>query len=238
MQNKAVINNHYHLWTDALHARTLANQARNKWDRGTYVRWAILTSWVVLEVACQDALNANDISYSFRKNLDKAIKNANLPPLDWGKGIWQAVVSLQGDRKDFVHRSSNLNDLFPEALRADKAIEIVRSAVQDIYQHAGKPVPTWISDNSDRGWDIPPSGFAIPTVHRQGANENDPMAVKITFVYEGKEHITEVLHPGSDPDPYVQDLLDGLNPNFPISQIKVYVGSVVVKTIDTHMRGL
>jgi hypothetical protein len=37
---KLIENNHYHIWTDALHARALAHEASNRWDRGTYVRWS------------------------------------------------------------------------------------------------------------------------------------------------------------------------------------------------------
>ena len=83
---KIIESPHYHLWTDALHARALARKANNKWDRGTYVRWAVTTSWSVLEIACQNALNEPNISYSFRKNLDTAIENQNIDRLEWGSG--------------------------------------------------------------------------------------------------------------------------------------------------------
>ncbi len=59
---KLVENNHYHLWTDALYARALSREANNRWDRGTYVRWALLTAWIALEIACQDALEEPNIS--------------------------------------------------------------------------------------------------------------------------------------------------------------------------------
>ena len=80
-----------HLWTDALHARQLAREALNKWDRGTYVRMCVTTSWTALEVACQDALSCTDISYRFKENLDRAIAAASLPSLDWSTGTWDVV---------------------------------------------------------------------------------------------------------------------------------------------------
>lgn len=76
---KVVESPHYHLWTDALHARSLARQAHNKWDRGTYVRWCVNTSWTALEVACQDSTEDPNISYSFRKNLD--VNNRGQTPI-------------------------------------------------------------------------------------------------------------------------------------------------------------
>src|SRR5438093_1319696 len=99
MSGKLVTDHHYHLWTDALHARALAHQARNKWDRGTYVRWATTTAWTVLEVACQNALNDPKISYRFRENLDAAIAGQKLGPLDWSSGTWKAVSELHATRK-------------------------------------------------------------------------------------------------------------------------------------------
>jgi len=72
MITKLVESNHYHIWTDAIHARELAKQTNNKWDRGTYVRWTLLTSWIALEMACQDALSDKNISYKFKENLEKS----------------------------------------------------------------------------------------------------------------------------------------------------------------------
>jgi hypothetical protein len=54
---KLVDTPHYHLWTDALHLRALAHHARNQWDRGTYVRSALIVAWTSLELACDDALD-------------------------------------------------------------------------------------------------------------------------------------------------------------------------------------
>ncbi len=50
----------YHLWTDALHGRALAREAENAWDRGTYVRWTVITAWTAFEVVCGDALNVSE----------------------------------------------------------------------------------------------------------------------------------------------------------------------------------
>ena len=92
---KIIDSPHYHIWTDALHARALAHQAKNKWDRGTYVRWVVTTAWTALEIACQDALNQPSISYSFKKNLDEAIAQQNFKKIVWGSGIWQRVTALR-----------------------------------------------------------------------------------------------------------------------------------------------
>lgn len=70
---KIVENAHYHIWTDALHGRALARQAQNRWDKGTYVRWVIMTAWTAFEMACEDGLEKPGIGRSFRRNLDNAI---------------------------------------------------------------------------------------------------------------------------------------------------------------------
>jgi hypothetical protein len=101
---KIVENPHYHLWTDVPHARSLAHQAHNKWDRGAYVRWAVTTSWTVLEIACQEALDEPKISYRFRENLDAALEQKRFQKLNWTSGLWQRVKDLQEARKGYVHR--------------------------------------------------------------------------------------------------------------------------------------
>ena len=83
---KILESSHYHLWTDALHARALAKQANNRWDRGTYVRWAVTTAWTVLEMSCEDALATGGIGRRFRENLDAACEANGIPPLEGAAG--------------------------------------------------------------------------------------------------------------------------------------------------------
>jgi hypothetical protein len=233
--SKIVESPHYHLWTDALHARSLARQVNNKWDRGTYVRWAVTTSWTVLEIACQDALNEPNISYSFRKNLDKAIQKKGLNRLEWGSGIWQRVSSIQNKRKGYVHRFISENDFFPEAGVADESIDTIRKAVVAIYQHVSRPIPTWVQDDNDRGWDSGKRGGATLTLIHSGANENDPKVIKLFFVHLGKEKLTDVLPSGTNYLPYVKDLIQKIR--IPISAIKVYEGNSLVHERELNMRG-
>ena len=223
---KLIEDNHYHLWTDALHARELARQTNNKWDRGTYVRWAITTAWTVLEMACQDALEDKNISYSFNQNLDKAVASKALPKLDWGKGIWQKVSEIQNLRKNCVHRFISENDLFPETDSAEQAIEVIRDAVKEIYNHIGKPIPTWLKDDYDQGWAVK-SGFILEGSMHNSSYDDVPGAVKITYIYKDRERVSEVLAPGSDPEPAIQNLID--NFNMPISAIKVYVDGNLIR---------
>jgi hypothetical protein len=232
---KIVTSPHYHLWTDALHARTLARQAQNKWDRGTYVRWTVTTSWTVLEIACQDALNEPKISFSFRKYLDAAIKTQGFSSINWGSGIWQQVTKLQKKRKGYTHRFLSESDLFPQATLADEAIETVRNVVVAIYQHVGRPAPIWIQDNDDRGWDIGVRASANATLIHAGASEEDPNAIQIYYVRSGEENLTEVLPAGTDYLPYVYDLIKRIQ--VPITSVRVYKGTVLVHETETQMRG-
>jgi hypothetical protein len=232
---KIVTSPHYHLWTDALHARALARGAHNKWDRGTYVRWTVTTSWTVLEIACQNALGESNISYSFRRNLDASIKVQGFASIDWSSGLWQRVTKLQERRKGYMHRFLSEADLFPSSTLADEAIDTVRTAVEAIYPHVGRPVPAWIQDDDDRGWDDGRRGGATATLIHAGASEKDPKAIKICFVHSGKEHLSEVLPAGTDYVPYVDDLIRRVR--VPISAVRVYEGAVLVHETETTMRG-
>lgn len=232
---KLVESQHYHIWTDALHARSLAKQANNRWDRGTYIRWTLITSWIVLEIACQDALRESEISYSFKRNLNKAIKEKGFNRLKWGSGIWQRVQELQDKRKGYVHRFISENDYFPDTSVADESIEIVRKAVVDIYQHVNRPVPAWIQDDYDRGWDSGKKFDANLTLIHAGADKSDPNVIKIYYVYQGNEKLSDVLPSGTKYMPYVNDLINSLR--VPASEIKVYEGDNLVYKKELNMRG-
>lgn len=231
---KLIENNHYHIWTDALHARALSHETNNRWDRGTYVRWTLMTSWIALEIACQDALEDPMISYSFKRNLDKAIKDKSLSKLDWSKGIWQQVSTLQELRKKCVHRFSQESDLFPDASVADEAIITTRKAITEIYNHVGKDAPLWVNDNEDQGWAIKGiTLFANAYSTPPGVDENASDTIKVTYIYKDKECIRDVLSANTDPNPYVDRLIESIG--LPISGIKVYRGKEVIQKIQFPM---
>jgi hypothetical protein len=232
---KIVESPHYHLWTDALHARSLARQANNKWDRGAYVRWAVTTSWTVLEIACQDALAEPKISYSFRKRLDEALKKQGFPNLDWGSGLWQRVEKLLETRKGYVHRFISETDLFLETTVADHAIDTVRAAVEAIYRHVGSPPPPWINDDNDQGWDSARRSSANLTLLHAGASEDDPKVIRICFVHRDTEKVSEVLPAGTDYTPFVDDLVRRIR--VPITAVRVYEGHTLIHEKQTRIRG-
>jgi len=224
---KLIENNHYHIWTDALHARALAHEASNRWDRGTYVRWSVMTAWIALEEP--------KISYSFKDNLNKAIEQKSFAKLDWSKGIWQQVLQVQQYRKNCVHRFSQETDLFPDASVADDTIAIARQAIIEIYKHVGKNVPLWINDDADQGWAKKGgiSLFANVYTTPPGLDEHAPDTIKVTYIYKDKENIREVLPPGTDPNPHVDRLIATIG--LPISGIKVYRGKEVIQEIQFPM---
>ena len=150
----------------------------------------------------------------------------SLPPLDWGRGVWQQTALLQEIRKNFVHRILAETDLFPEVEAAEKAIEVVRGAVKDIYRHVGKPEPPWLKDDYDDGWAVR-SGMTVEAYAHTATCDNVAGAVKLTFVYKDREIISDFLAPGSDPDFAMQALAEKLNR--PISAIRAYVDNVLVR---------
>jgi hypothetical protein len=230
-----VTTTHYHLWTDALHARALATQARNTWDRGAYVRWAVNTAWTVFETVCEDALGATGLGNRFKEKLDEAISALSLPPLDWGKGLWQKVLNVYRLRKEYVHVALPQNRLFADVAEANDAISILREAVKAIYQHAGKTPPNWVDDDRDRGWDDGGGSFGVLTIRRQNTDETHPDVVKIAHLYRGHEYVSEILPPGTDPEPYIASLLR--NTTVPISAVRIYRGHTLVEDRPIPMRG-
>lgn len=232
---KVVESPHYLLWTDALHARALARGANNQWDRGTYVRWCVITSWAVLEIACQDATNNSRIGYSFKDDLNSAIEKLGLGPLDWGKGIWQDVRMQQEKRKGYVHRFLSEKEFFPAANAADDAIQTVRKAVVAIYEHVKRPVPPWTADDEDRGWYVRETARGTLTVVQAGANEEDDQTLYIRSVVHGQERTSNVLPAGTQWQPYCDDLIQ--RAQSPIERVRVYRGQELIHDQGTKMRG-
>lgn len=225
-----------HLWTDALHMRELARAARNKWDRGTYVRNCVATSWIALETSCQDALSSNAIGYSFKANMDKAIADLSLPPIDWSFGLWQQVRALQETRKGYVHRFLALRDMFPPAMVAENAITTVRSAVIDIYGRTQKSEPDWVHIDTSRGWDAASQfGSASISQAHLGASFDDPNTTRVYLVIGGEEILTSVFPPGHDARQTVEELIKSVN--VPIEGIRVYDNGVPVLDFTVAMRG-
>lgn len=235
---KLVDGNHYLLWTDALHARQLARQANSKWDRAAYVRWSILLTWTVIEIACQDSMEEPRISYSFRQNLDKRIAEKNLPPLDWQRGVWHKVSQLQNLRKDIAHRFSNQSHLFPDHSIAEFALSVSRDAIKDIYNHAGKQEPPWIDDDADPGWTGESTqshvGMAnLTKVTKDASNEDDP--VKVCYFVNDEEKISDIIGLNDDPKPFIDELLQ--NARVPISRVRVIRGETVLFEQNYNIRG-
>ena len=225
-----------HLWTDALHARQLAREALNKWDRGTYVRMCVTTGWTALEVACQEAMSCPDIGYRFKDNLDRAIAAASLAPIDWSSGVWQRVRQLQELRKLYVHRFASLNDMFPLVAVAEEAIETVRGAIVSIYEHVGRETPIWTGLNEARGWQARSSfGSAVLTMVHAGVKIEDPLAVRVFMVIDGEENLASILPAGYSPTQEINHLIQ--NVRLPISGIRVYENGELKQDLVVNMRG-
>ena len=232
---KIVDNPHYHIWTDALHARALAQQASNRWDKGAYVRWALTTAWTAFEVACEDALNVSGLGNRFKSKVDDELVKKSLPALDWGQGLWQNVLKIYSLRKEYVHQNISQSRLFANVAEADEAIHVLRDAIRTIYNYVGKAIPSWVDDDYDRGWDKGINPFAHGKVLHQGAKENDPGCIKIAYVYKDYEYISDVFHPGTDTKGLVDDLLQRLQA--PVTSVRVYQGSTLVEERNVQIRG-
>ena len=226
-----------HLWSDALHARALAHQARNDWDRGTYVRWTVTSAWTVLEACFCQALGIKKFELDFRRSVNEELSKLGCAPLDWGKGIWQRTRELQKWRKDYTHMLCKWSDLFPTVSRADEAITRSREAIKQIHRYLHKTPPAWIDYDEDRGWDRPQSGvfaFGEGIAIEGGVTEDSPDAVRIAYHDEEGEHVTRICVPGTDPEPFLMKLL---RMKKPISEVRAYVGATLLCRCPVRMRG-
>ncbi|MCC7482953.1 MAG: hypothetical protein IT541_15655 [Hyphomicrobiales bacterium] len=235
-QPKLVDTFHYHLWTDALHMRALAHQARNRWDRGTYVRFTLIAAWTTLEMACDEALETNGIGRRFQDNLKEEVAGKNLPKLNWSQGIWQEVSALQKLRIEFVHQGISDRNRFAEAKQADAAIDVCRRAIKAIYVHAGQVPPEWVDDNSDRGFQEE-SRFGVGNLISTGpgVDPNDPDTIRIALVYKDEERITQHCEAGTDYKPLLDELIR--KTRVPISAVRAYRGNDLLEERELLMRG-
>jgi len=230
---KSVETPHYHIWTDALHGRHLARQASNAWDRGTYVRWTISSAWTAFELACEDATSATGLGRRFKEKLDAAIRSKGIAPLDWGQGVWQQVRQIHQLRKDYVHPAIPQERLFAQVGEADKAITVLRSAIRDLYARLGNPSPEWIEDDGNPT--LPTGLHGHATLIRAGVQSDDPNTIRITYAFQGTEYNSDFLPPGTDPSPFMLDLIRKIL--VPISAVRAYRGETLLEEIRIKMRG-
>lgn len=229
---------HYHVWTDALHARDLARVAPNDWDLGTYVRWTVNTAWTAFEMACEEALGTSGTGYRFKENLDKAFEGKGLPKPDWGQGLWQRVGRIHALRKSYIHPGIPQERLFVPLNEAEETIPVLREAIKDVYHRAGLPVPDWPDDDQNPE---PPQlrrgqvGIPGITLIGAGLSVDDPGAVKVAYVVRGEEKLSDVCPPGTDWEPLVQNLIRNLR--VAASAVRVYQGAERIVEIELRMRG-
>ena len=231
---------HYHLWTDALHARQLARETQNEWDRGSYVRWTIQAAWTAFESTCEAVLGSPGLGMRFRERFDEALATYRTDlAVDWGQGTWQRVLEIYQLRKDYTHPLVPQRRLFATLTEADKAIATVRDAVKELHSILQLPHPHWVDDDSDRGWQGPRGGGVGGinlTVIRAGASDDDPDRIRVVYVYKGEEKETEVLPPNTDPMPIMEDLITRVI--VPISEVRAYRGDdELIASIPVQMRG-
>jgi hypothetical protein len=236
--NKTIDSIQYHVWLDALHARELARQTQSEWDRGAYVRWAIQTAWSAFENVCADALEISGLGMRFKEEFNKGIAKKGLEPVHWGKGIWNEVLQVYKKRKDFVHVVPSISHekLLASVDEADQVIAVLRNAMRALLDLVGLRHPAWINDDADRGWKGTGKieTFAHGTVIRAGADENDPEAIRITYVSEGEEHLSEIAPPDTAYGPVLDRMLSSLNS--PVEAVRAYRGIELLDERKLNLR--
>ena len=126
-------------------------------------------------------------------------------------------------------------DWHPDAGEVDAAIEIVRAAVTDIYLQVGKPVPVWIDDDHDPGWNLPHRFGANLTLTWSCADPDGPETIRVVFVRDGQEYTTTIMPPGSDSMSEVERIHQDIRE--PISAIRVSAGQSLIHDENLRVRG-
>ncbi len=239
MPVKLIDSTHYHLWSDALHARELARTATDEWDRGAYVRWAVNTAWTAFESYASDVLGADDLGIRFRERFTNALASKSLPSVTWGLGIWQRVLSIYEARKEFTHVApmTAIEVLRPPTAVAETAIITMREAVRALAALVNVPSPAWVEDDTGAPFSVRSSVSADLTVLRPGADPNDPDTIRITYEVNGKETVHEYAPPGTPWEPMLDSLEKALN--VPASAVRAYRGPTLLaeRKLSTRRSG-
>lgn len=154
MPTRSVESPHYHIWTDALRGRDLALKADNSWDRGTFVRWSLMSAWTTFERAVENALGVTSFGSNFWRKFDVACSAAGIAPPQRGQGLWQRVGKIHSRRNEYTHLLvAKQEDLLPvDAESAREVIATLREAVKDLHLRLGLPAPEWIDDRLPLPW--------------------------------------------------------------------------------------
>ena len=224
-----------HLWTDALHVQALSREAKNKWDRGTYVRLCVTTAWTALETSCPVALDIPKMGLPFQVKLDKAIQKKGLRAINWESGVWEKVAEIRKIRNDYVHHYLNLEDMFPDSSVADHAIDIVRDAIKAIYTIAGKQYPEWVEVCEVKGWDGDSKLFPTLCKFHPGVSSGDPNTRRVFIVADGEEKLVSVYPSGYDTNNSLLEIINTMT--VPFEAVRVYDCGVLVEEKRVMMRG-
>jgi len=231
---------HYHVWTDALHARQLAREANDKWNRGTYVRWATLSACSALESACAAYLG-RPVGWNFKDDVNAACDALGVPRPDWGQGTWQRVLAVRVRRNGYVHLAVPQQQLFSPVTEAEEAIDVMRAAVLDLAAKTGHAAPAWVLDDEDIGSALGSRvvfrSMGYCTAVHAGAEDGTPDVIRLCYVHEGREHENERLAPDPDfdPEPALQALAKRVR--VPVSAVRAYRGDELILEIALNMRG-
>jgi len=228
MAIKLINSTQYHLWSDALHARQLARATHDEWDRGAYVRWAVNTAWTAFENYASDVLDAQGLGMRFKERFDAALAAKSLPPVSWGAGTWQRVLGVYESRKSFTHVAAETDSavLRPPTSDAEAAVSTMREAVRALAAHAGIEAPHWVEDDTAASFGARAKNVAFGFVTMAGADPNDPEHIRITLVWEGKEHDHLYAPPGTAWEPLLDRLEKQLN--VPATAIRAYRGPTLI----------
>jgi len=173
----------------------------------------------------------------FRRRFDEALQAKGIPAVDWSRGLWQKAMHVYGVRKEFTHVHPTIahTRLLTPLEEAEKAIAVLRDAIKEVCKLAKQPAPSWADDDADRGWDAGRGNIAHAIAVKDGADPDGPDTIRIAYVMDGKEHVCDILPPGTDHGPALEELVARLNQ--PVTALRAYRGKVLLEERQPRVRG-
>ncbi len=134
---------------------------KHRCDRGIFARACVVEAWRCFEQAAAHALET-ELRAGFFAELELALRQARLPPLDRGHAAWRKLEAVRTRYEHYAHRECEVEELLATERDADEAIACVRAGVAELYRELARELPSWISADAPVSAASASAGACLP----------------------------------------------------------------------------